>query len=264
MSMPTVEVTIGGVPIALRTHDEHFAGMLRERYKGFVEAGHGNRCEFEIDTVAPQLITDADDVNVSRNGEEWIIRRGDFLATFHRRRRSGKVRQSANPYSIDTVLRIVHSLILAEEGGFLLHAGSVIRDGKAFLFSGVSGAGKTTITRLAPEDTTLLTDEISYIRKIDGRYHAFGTPFAGELAKSGDNVSAPVEALYLLAKGPENKIEPIPVPAATRRIMRNVLFFAEDPMLVNQLFETVLGFVQAVRVEQLTFFPDCRVWELIR
>ncbi len=74
------------------------------------------------------------------------------------------MRQNANPYSLDSVLRIVHSLILAERGGFLLHAASAICDGRACLFSGVSGAGKTTMTRLAPPDVTLLTDEISYVR----------------------------------------------------------------------------------------------------
>ena len=58
--------------------------------------------------------------------------------------------QSANPYSIDAALRIIHSLILARQGGLLVHAASAVRNGKAFLFAGVSGAGKTTISRLAP------------------------------------------------------------------------------------------------------------------
>ena len=116
------------------------------------------------------------------------------------------------------MLRIVHTLVLARQGGFLLHSASAIRNGKAFLFAGVSDAGKTTISRLAPPDATLLTDEISYVRKQDVRkqmpastavYVAFGTPFTGELAKLGENVSAPIAALYLLAKGAENRIDPV-------------------------------------------------------
>jgi len=38
---------------------------------------------------------------------------------------------------------------------------------------------------------------------------AFGTPFAGELAKAGENVSAPLEAVFLLAQGPENRRDPV-------------------------------------------------------
>ena len=129
------------------------------------------------------------------------IERGDFCAELDARSRRGWVRQSPNPYSIDAVLRIVHSLVLAEEGGFLVHAASAVRNGRAFLFAGVSGAGKTTISRLAPPDATLLTDEISYLRRSGSGYHAYGTPFAGELARVGKNVRAPLAALYLLRKG---------------------------------------------------------------
>ena len=114
------------------------------------------------------------------------MERGDFRAEWEPSTGKGRIRQSANPYSIDAVLRIVHTLVLARQGGFLLHSASAIRNGKAFLFAGVSGAGKTTISRLAPADATLLTDEISYVRKQDEDYFAFGTPFTGELAKLGE------------------------------------------------------------------------------
>ncbi len=64
------------------------------------------------------------------------------------------------------------------------------------------GAGKTTISRLAPPDANLLTDEISYLRPAARGYRAYGTPFAGELARPGENLSAPLAALYFLEKGP--------------------------------------------------------------
>jgi hypothetical protein len=158
----------------------------------------------------------------------------------------------------------VHSLVLAQDGGFLVHAASAVRNGKAFLFSGVSGAGKTTIARLAPPDATLLTDEISYVRRSGNGYVAYGTPFTGELAKVGENVSAPIAALYLLAKGPENRIEPIPVAEAGRALLSNILFFAEDPELVQSVFDAACEFVSRVPVCRLTFVPDARVWDLVR
>jgi hypothetical protein len=138
-----------------------------------------------------------------------------------------------------------------------------VRNGKAFLFSGLSEAGKTTMARLAPADVSLLTDEASYVRKVDGRYMAYGTPFAGELGVAGENISAPIEALYLLAKGPENRIESIDPAVAIRRLLRNILFFAHQSDLVRQVFESACAFVATVPVYQLTFFPDQRVWELI-
>src|SRR5712691_6353240 len=195
-----IAVEIGGMPILLRTQDASFRELLASRYAGFVGSSSHPRFEFDVDLVPPSAEMESDeDVHVEMQEGEWRLRRGDFRALWDPRAGRGRIRQSANPYSIDSVLRIVHTLVLAREGGFLLHAGSVVRNGRAFMFSGVSGAGKTTITRLAPADATLLTDEMSYVRKEADGYHAYGTPFAGELAKVGENVRAPLAAVYLLA-----------------------------------------------------------------
>ncbi len=216
-----------------------------------------------MELVAPAFSDPDADVSVTHRSGIWFMERGDFRAEWDPATRRGWIQQSANPYSIDAVLRIVHTLVLARQGGFLLHSASAIRNGKAFLFAGVSGAGKTTISRLAPADATLLTDEISYVRKQDEGYVAFGTPFTGELAKLGENTSAPVAALYLLAKGPENRIDPVAAADAGRELLANMLFFAEDQELVCSAFQAACDFVDRVPVYRLTFVPDARVWEMI-
>jgi len=272
-------VEIGGIPIRVNTSDADFLGMLQNRYAGFVGSSEHAELEFDVDLVRPGFVDPEADLRVTQRSGKWSLERGDFRAEWEPARRTGTIRQSANPYSIDAVLRIVHTLVLAQEGGFLMHAASAIRNGKAFLFAGVSGAGKTTISRLAPSDATLLTDEISYVRK-DVRkdmlqqardnarkqghsYVAYGTPFTGELAKLGENVSAPISALYLLAQGPENRIDPVATGEAVRELLANVLFFAEDQELVQRAFHAACEFVSRVPVSRLTFVPDTRVWEMI-
>jgi hypothetical protein len=203
-------------------------------------------------------------VQVSLQGGQWVLRRGDFYARWDARAGRGRIRQSRNPYAVDSVLRIVHTLILARQGGFLVHAASAIRGGRAFLFAGVSGAGKTTISRLAPPDAALLTDEISYVRRAGNAYEAWGTPFAGELAKVGENQAAPLNTLFLLEKGPENRIEEIAEADAVRLLLRNILFFADDPELVSLVFRSACEFVEKVPVRRLIFVPDKSVWEMIR
>jgi hypothetical protein len=257
-------IEIGGMPVRVNTTDREFVAMLQGRYTGYVTDSDPVEIEFDVD-LAPPLGTDPEaEVEVTHHAGRWTLVRGDFRAEWLPASRRGWIRQTANPYSIDAVLRIVHTLVLARQGGFLMHSASAIRNGKAFLFSGVSGAGKTTMSRLAPPDATLLTDEISYVRKQGDGYVAFGTPFTGELAKVGENVSAPIAAIYMLAKGPENRIDPIPPAEAARSILANMLFFAEDEELVQRTFHSAFEFVSRVPVSRLTFFPDSRVWELIR
>ncbi len=256
-------IAIGGVAVAVNTTDSAFFALLQERYSGFVDDAAAAEFEFDIDLRRPVGLQPDAPVQVTCRDGRWYMQRGDFQAELEPASGRGRIRQTANPYSIDAVLRITHSLLLARHGGFLLHSASAVRNGKAFLFAGVSGAGKTTIARLAPRDATLLTDEISYVRKSGEVYQAFGTPFAGELAKLGENVSAPVSAVYLLAQGDTNRVEPVGEADAGRGVLANLLFFAEEPDMVHKAFEAACDFVKCVPVYRLTFVPDQRVWELI-
>lgn len=261
----SVVIEIGDMPVRLNTTDPAFLRLLQDRYAGFLGESQAAEIEFDVDLTPPGSgQPDAnDDVRVTHHMGRWSLQRGDFRAQWEPALHRGVIHQSANPYSIDAVLRIVHTLALARQGGFLMHSASAIRNGKAFLFAGVSGAGKTTISRLAPPDVTLLTDEISYVRRQDSGYVAFGTPFTGELAKLGENCSAPLAALYLLAQGPENRIDPVDAAEAARSFLANVLFFAKDEELVHSTFHSAFEFVGRVPVYRLTFVPDSRVWELI-
>ncbi len=259
----SVLIEIGGVPVRVNTTDAEYRRMLEERYTGFTRRGGDAEYEFDVNLSEPGFADPDADVKVTREAKRWSLTRGDFLAEWEPELRRGRIRQSPNPYSIDSVLRIVHTLVLAREGGFLVHAASAVRNGKAFLFSGVSGAGKTTISRLAPPDAAVLTDEISYVRKSGEGYTAFGTPFAGELARAGKNISAPVAVLYFLRQGPENRIEPMGAAEAARALLGNILFFAEDQELVRQVFQAACEFVAKVPVSRLTFTPTSGVWEMI-
>jgi hypothetical protein len=258
-----VVVEIGGLPIRLRCSSPTFLQQIQERYAGYVGSSNDAGFDFEIELAPPDAVSADEDVRVSCDGGRWLMQRGDFRAEWNPSTRRGRIHQTINPYSLDSVLRIVHSLLLARKGGFLLHASSAIRNGRAFLFSGVSGAGKTTMARLAPADAALLTDEISYVIRREGQYFAVGTPFYGELARPGENLQAPIEAVYLLAKGPENKIEPILGADAVRGLLGNILFFARDPELVKLVFDSAFDFVRRVPVRRLTFVPDTSVWELM-
>ncbi len=266
-----VAIGIGGMAIALHTQDLGFRQLLEDRYAGFVEAGSHPQFDFDIDLFDPsdqfepaETKHAEDDVQVRLQDGQWLLQRGDFSACWDATAGRGHIRQSRNPYAVDSVLRIVHTLILARQGGFLVHAASAIHHGRAFLFAGVSGAGKTTISRLAPADATLLTDEISYVRRAGNAYEAWGTPFAGELARVGENQAASLATLFLLEKGPENRIEEVAAAEAVRLLLRNILFFAEDPELVSLVFRSACEFVEKVPVRRLIFVPDKSVWEIIR
>ena len=257
------DIAIGGLQVGVRSASRELIGMLESRYAGFLAAAGPAHFEFDVEVGPTREDEPDEDVRVFRDGALWRIERGDFRAQLDTAARRGNIRQSANPYSLDSVLRIVHTLVLAHEGGFLFHAASVVLDGRALLFAGASGAGKTTLSRLAPANATLLSDEVSFVRRAGDGYLAHGTPFAGELARPGENVSAPLAAIYLLEQGARNEIVPVPAAEALRAVLANVLFFARDDELVRAVLDSAANLVERVPVRRLRFVPQVSVWDAI-
>jgi hypothetical protein len=259
----TVVVEIGGTPIRLCGESASFVLMAQDRYAGFLNSDSQPMLDLRVDVIS-RSSSDMEDLRVAHQAGFWSVERGDFSLDWDSERRSGKLQLGLNAYSLDTALRILHTVLLAEQYGFLLHAASAVRGGQAFLFFGPSGSGKTTLSRLAPPDATLLTDEISYVRRHGDQYMAYGTPFTGELAKPGENVSAPVAGLYQLVKARANRLALMNAADAARALLGSVLFFAENPHLVSLVFRSVCDVVCQLPVYQLEFEPHRSVWELVQ
>lgn len=94
-------------------------------------------------------------------------------------------------------------------GGLYLHSSAVELDGKAYLFSGPCGMGKSTHTRLWQavfgEAAQVFNDDKPALRRIDGKWYAYGTPWCG---KDGinQNKKVPLAGICFLKRGEENKI----------------------------------------------------------
>mgnify|MGYP001823805609 CR=1 FL=1 len=54
---------------------------------------------------------------------------------------------------LDYYLRVAYALLSFDAGGMMFHAAGIVRGGKAHLFFGHSGAGKTTVARVSRDDT---------------------------------------------------------------------------------------------------------------
>lgn len=95
--------------------------------------------------------------------------------------------------------------------GIMLHASAVAVDGCAYLFSAPSGMGKSTHTQMwqklfGKDQAVIINDDKPVIRKIDGVYYAFGTPFSGKHDIS-ENTGFPVKGICFVLRGDKNIIK---------------------------------------------------------
>ena len=93
--------------------------------------------------------------------------------------------------------------------GLMLHASAAALGGRAYLFSGPCGRGKSTHTRLWQqtfgEAVQVFNDDKPALRRLDGRWFAYGTPWCG---KDGINLNQkwPLGGICFLEKAQENRI----------------------------------------------------------
>ena len=258
-------IEIGRIPVSIEFNSPSFEDSFLRRYSDFITA-NSRAAEFRLSVeVKPEPIRDSP-WRVQFTSGRWLLERSGFRAECFPEDRWGRV-ELALPMlgPVDSTLRILHSILLAPEGGFLLHASSIIRNGHTCAFSGVSGAGKTTMAHLAAPPAVVLTDEISYILPMENGYRAYGTPFTSHLNPApGTNTSAPLHAIYLLSHGAENRMsDPLPLRQAAASILRNMLLFGEDADLRKLAFETAFRVASIVPVYHLAFVPTPQIWEII-
>jgi hypothetical protein len=168
------------------------------------------------------------------------------VMTFDRRISSVRLRSPAiaepagdvaiNPfcYPVDQVLTVY---ALAERHGVLVHAAGLERDGRVILFPGVSGAGKSTISRLLAgrNGWTLLSDDRVILRRRDDGWRAYGTPWPGEAGFAAPRC-APLAGIYFLRKADEHRTARLTPSAALRAVMP----VASIPWFDAEVFPSVL------------------------
>ena len=94
-----------------------------------------------------------------------------------------------------------------------IHTSAIVCGGKAVLFLGESGTGKSTHTRLWREhikDAVLLNDDSPIVRIIDGRPWVYGSPWSGK-TPCYKNECYPLAGCVRLSQAPENKIKKLSV-----------------------------------------------------
>lgn len=174
----------------------------------------------------------------------------------------------------ETFLRSMDNLLDASELELLLtrleivslHSSLVRRaEGDAILFTAPSGTGKSTQAalweRFAGADT--LNGDRSLIRRVDGAWTAFGSPFAGT---SGiyRNEHAPVRALVVLRQAPENTIRRLSLAEAFRAIYSETVMPRWHTEAHQHVISLVTQIVGELPVYLLSCTPDERAVTLLR
>src|SRR5260370_34491420 len=107
-----VVVEIGGLPIRLNSGDPAFIRLIQARYAGYVSSSDDASFDFDIELAPPGTESGDEDLRVTWDSGRWLMERGDFRAEWNPSTAHGRIEQTINPYSLASVLRIGHTLLL--------------------------------------------------------------------------------------------------------------------------------------------------------
>ena len=146
--------------------------------------------------------------------------------------------KESDGYFLSHALMIAYMLGTCHSGTLLMHSATVIHDGKAYLFQGKSGTGKSTHAALWTRHIAgaeLLNDDHPVVRFTpDGVATAYGSPWSGK-TDCYRNMSAPVGAFVRIVRDRENVLRRLAPLQAYASLTASVFYL---PFISDELKET--------------------------
>ena len=166
-----------------------------------------------------------------------------------------------DPYAatiLTSLLRIVFAQAILPHAAVSMHASVVVNDGRAFLFMGKSGTGKSTHSRLWLENvpgTVLLNDDNPIVRLTDDGVVVYGSPWSGK-TPCYRNEKALAAGMIRLRQALANSFEPKGDIAAFSLLLPGCSVLRQDKRLHEELCVTLVSMAETVCVAEMLCLPD--------
>lgn len=192
--------------------------------------------------------------------EFWLNEERSAILTLNKDYSKGEVYLvNHQKYGVNNALMVTFALATANMHTALFHSSVVSYEGKAYMFLGVSGTGKSTHSNLwlkYIDGTELVNDDNPVVRILDnGEVWLYGSPWSGK-TPCYRNVSYPLGALVNLKQAPENKIRRMKGVEAYASLFVSISGKRWDPQVADGLHETEKLLVENVPVWHLECLPD--------
>jgi hypothetical protein len=145
-------------------------------------------------------------------------------------------------------------------GDIMIHASGVYHNGLGYLFSGISGKGKSTIAGLwNSAGAKVIHDDRLIIRNISGVFRMFNTPVYNDDTPT----ESPLNIIYLIEHGTENKIVPVKGATAASLVMANCIQHSWTRWVIEGIMGSISILCASIPVVGLSFRPDRSVIDFI-
>lgn len=201
------------------------------------------------------------DVEICSNSDTITYRRADYLIDVNSTYNEATI-SVYDELALKHALHNLYSAFIIHNRWGTIHSSCVDHQGKAYLFSGQSGAGKSTVAKLsAPRP--LLSDEATIVKIDENEIRVFDSPFRSELTASYDHQSCHLSSIYFLIQSLDVKALSVKKSDAMLGIMDKIFYWHHDSLETTKLLDMCKQLVDKVPVYNMYFQKNDSFWELI-
>lgn len=265
-----VKVAVGEVVVAFEGLSQPLSDELRARFGPFVAGAEPAEHHVAVGWGDERYLDPSGDRILRMEelalGEGRTLVSYDFAARWSGSRgvlRLATARPGGPSGAVENYLRWVAADLVLDRGSFILHASGLERDGRAYVFFGPSGAGKTTVVQLSP-GLRVLSDDLVLLTRRDGAFEAACTPFSGSLAQvAKERGSFPVARVLHLRKALEDRTEPLSAARGAGALLAACPFVGHGERRFGTLFPLVEELAREPGVAELYFRKDASFWNAV-
>lgn len=203
------------------------------------------------------------DVKVNHQHQKITYQRADYLIEVDSQFRSAIISVYDELALKHALTNLYSSFIVHHQWGLLIHSSCAIEMGKAHIFAGHSGAGKSTAAKLS-YPRLLLSDEATLVKITPNGIKVFDSPFRSELEMENiclENIElASVQILHQSLKNQRKRIEKAD---ALLHLMDKVFYWPHNQEETKAILKLLTLLIKNVPVYELYFQKNNLFWELI-
>lgn len=270
-----LDLRIAGIAFRIQGLDGEGRARLEGRFHGFEgTAGGDDDLEVAVRRAAAEEFLTLDtrgweyDLDLDPGPAVVRVAGLQFLARIERETLGATLVTCAGPEElpgvVENLLRILAAYALVARGGALVHGAGVAQGARARVFFGVSGAGKTTLSRLARDaGRRILSDDMVALVPEGDRVRTLAIPFAGDFREASPHDAPDLEGILRLRQAPQHAVRPLRRSEGLASLLVCAPFVNRDPWVAERLLGNLDALLAALPAQELAFAPRAGFLDLL-
>lgn len=205
---------------------------------------------------------DGYNINITKENHKILFSRSDYLIETTEDYTSSTIYGYDEMAFEHALLHLYSSYIVYHNWGLLIHSSCVLNSEKAHIFTGRSGAGKSTIAALS-KPRSLMSDEATLVKINNEGITVYDSPFRSDTVSKGKNGPVTLSSIQIIHQANYDNRISVSKADALISLLDKVFYWAHDPEETRRILKLLDRLVKEIPVFDLYFQKKPTFWELI-